>query len=428
MAQSTICLIVFVFTIVMFIINKFPLWLTALTGMLLMCVTGCITAEEALSGFANPTAITMVSMFVVAAGLSRTQMIHKISNLAYKVSGGSFTKGLAGYVLVTFVIAQVVPSAVLIYTISYPLCADFCRKMGVSPSKAMFSIGLTAVSAVLLTPVGAGAVTYIQMNGLMEAYGATGFEVGMFDMMIARLPMTIAVMVYGIFLAPKLSVDRGPVDLEGQPGGGGGQRPPLDPVREVIGYSVFLLVVLGLLFSSYLPVESWQVCMIGALVISFSGVLNEKETVAAMNLPPMLLYVGALGIGAGLINTGAGDMVSGLVLGILGESPSPIFVGAVFFLISFVFTQVMSNMALYNALVPVAVLTCVSLGYNPIGVLALVYIGCFTAYLTPMATIAVPLIMSTGGYTQGDLLKLGWLPALLTGVISVPWCMLMFPA
>ncbi|MFR8164799.1 MAG: hypothetical protein ACLU8D_01010 [Enterocloster sp.] len=54
----------------------------------------------------------MGSMFIVAGGLNRTQMVHKVTDLAYKISGGSFQKGMILYCLVTLAIAQVAPSAI----------------------------------------------------------------------------------------------------------------------------------------------------------------------------------------------------------------------------------------------------------------------------------------------------------------------------
>lgn len=427
MPQSTIALIVFACIVGLFIINKFPLWVSALAGLLLMSVTGCITPAEALSGFANSNAIIMMMMFIVAAGLSRTQMVRKISNLTYKVSGGSLTKGMLGYVLVTFIIAQVVPSASTVFIICYPLASDFCRRLGVSPSKAIFSIGLTAISAIGVLPVGSGAVTYLEMNGIMEAYGASQYSFGMFDLFIGRMPMVIAIILYSVFLAPKLAPDKGLNVGMGNENQQAVEKPPLSPVREVLGYGVFFAVVAGLLFESYLPLNSWQICMAGALIIVISGVLNEKEALGAVLLSPVWLYIGALAIGQGLVSTGAGDIISKMVLRILGENPSGLFIGFVFFATSFIFTQFMSNMAMYNAVRPIAILTCASLGFNPMGPIILCFIGSFTAYLTPMATATIPLVIGAGGYNQKDLLRLGWIPALLTAAISIPWVMLMFP-
>lgn len=125
----------------------------------------------------------MGSMFIVAGGLSRTQMVHRVTNLAYKVSGGSFQKGMILYCLVTLAIAQVAPSAILIFSICYPLVSDFCRKNNQSPSKAMFSIVLICICTVTSLPIGSGATSYITANTMWETYGVTARE-GMFDPML----------------------------------------------------------------------------------------------------------------------------------------------------------------------------------------------------------------------------------------------------
>ena len=139
-AQTIICLTVFVITLILYMSNKFPLPLVSMTAMGVYVITGCLAPADALSCFSNSSVIIMGSMFIVAGGLNRTQMVHKVTDLAYKISGGSFQKGMILYCLVTLAIAQVAPSAILIFSICYPLVADFCRKNNQSPSKAMFSI------------------------------------------------------------------------------------------------------------------------------------------------------------------------------------------------------------------------------------------------------------------------------------------------
>lgn len=426
MTQTTICLIIFAVTIVLYLSNKFPLALTALTSMFLLVVSGCLDTKTALAGFSDTTTILTASMFVVAGGLSRTQMIHKISNLVYKVSGGSFTKGLLGYCLVTVLVAQVVPSAVLIFTICYPLAADFCRKMNVSPSKAMFSIGLLSIVWVAAVPIGAGATAYLQYNTIMATYGAVGYEMHMFDQFIARLPYCIVLLVYVVFVSPKMAPDKEVVSKEIK-SANAPAKPPLSPIREAIGYLDFLAVFVMILLSSVLGIPTWEICFVGALIIPLTGVLSERETLQAMNLSPLLLFVGSLAMGNALVSTGAGNLVAGLVTSVLGAHPNGYMVGLVFFLLTFMLSQVMSNMAVFSAAQPIVILTCVSYGYNPVGPLMLCFMGAWTAYLTPMATIAVPVMMDAGGYNQRDLFKMGWIPALISIAVAVPWTMFMFP-
>lgn len=424
--QGIVCIVIFVLTIGSFLLNKIPMAITSMTSMFLLVVTGCIDGGTALANFANSSAIIMASMFVVAAGLNRTQMVHKISNLVYKVSGGSFTKGMIGYVLVTLLVAQVVPSAILIFSICYPLTADYCRRVGVSPSKAMFSIGIIAISTVATLPIGAGATEYLAYNTLLETYGATGYQMNIFSLAWAKFPMIICMTLYAIFLAPKFAPDKGEIitDVKGRTMQ---EQKPLGPVREVLGYGIFLAVVLCLIFIDYLPLESWQVCFGGALLTVLSGVLSEQEAVDNMSLPVVFLYVGGLTLGQALVHTGAGDAIGNAIASLLGENPNGYLVGFVFFMLPFLLTQVMVNYSVMNAIQPITIMTCVALGYNPIGPLILTVAGSLTAFMTPMATPTVPLMMAVGGYSQKDLLKMSWAPAIVACISVVLWTMTVFP-
>lgn len=423
---TIICLVIFVLAILSYILNKIPMALTSLVAMFLLIVTGCIDPNVALGNFANSSAIIMVSMFVIGAGLNRTQMVHKVSNLVYKVSGGSFTKGLLGYVLVTALIAQVVPSAILIFSICFPLVLDFCKKMNVSPSKAMFSIGIVSISCIGILPIGSGATAYITYNTLFETYGVTQYAFKMFDTMFAKLPLLVVAIVYAAFIAPKFAPDKGNVEsnLHGRTMA---EQKPLDPVREVLGYGIFVVVVLCLIFIDHLPLTSWQVCLGGAILTVLTGVLSEKEAVASMNLPVAFLYVGGLTMGQALVNTGAAELIGNGIANALGGSPSGYLVGLVFFIVPFLMTQVMVNHSVIQTMQPIVIMTCAALGYNPVGPLILAIAGSLTAFMTPMATPTVPLMMGVGGYDQKDMFKMSWLPSILFCAVAVLWTMTIFP-
>jgi di/tricarboxylate transporter len=55
------------------------------------------------------------------------------------------------------------------------------------------------------------------------------------------------------------------------------------------------------------------------------------------------------------------------------------------------------------------------------------YIGSMCSLVTPMATSVVPMMMGAGGYDQKALLKMGWLPSILMGVIAVAVGMTLYP-
>lgn len=427
MTQSTICLIIFAITIVCYVSNKWPLALVSLTSMIAMTLFGCLTPQDALGNFANSSVIIMGAMMVIAAGLNRTQMIHKVTNLVYKVSGGSFTKGMFGYCLVTFAVAQVMPSSIVIFTICAPLVADFCRKSGKSPAAGLFSVCLIAVTSVCAMPIGSGAANYLMVNSQLEAFGFSGYEAHMFDFFIIKIPSLIVSVICGAFICPRFAPDNGPLLSENEKKAMENKIAPLDPVREFFGYGIFLAVVICMLLGDRLPLQTWQICVAGALMVVITGVLSEKEALSSIMLSPIFLLVGALGIGKAVSNSGAGDVLTSFIQNILGADPSPWVVTIVLWLTAFIVTQFMSNMALMTAMGPLVYLLCLSYNWNPIGLVYMVNTACFISYLTPLSTVAVPYMMSIGDYTQKDLLKMGWIPAILVTLVTIPWVMLVFP-
>ena len=51
--QMMICMVIFAATLVSYMMNKIPMWLTAMLSLTALYFTGCIDATGALAGFSN---------------------------------------------------------------------------------------------------------------------------------------------------------------------------------------------------------------------------------------------------------------------------------------------------------------------------------------------------------------------------------------
>lgn len=429
MSPITICLLVFLFLVVSFCLNKIPMSLTSMIGLLILVLTGCVDAKTALGNFGSTTVVTMVSMFIIAAGLNQTQMLPNVSKLVYKVTKGSFIKVLAGYVIVTFILGQFMPSIVALFALVCPLVISMCDEMEISPSKMIYSIGLTAVSASFAFPIGSMAASFIEDNGYLASYGYTASSFTIWSQASVKIPMAILVIVWAIFFAPRFAPEQPDFALKAMETKKGIQKQePLSPVREVIGYGAFVVVVLGLMFQNLLGIPAWAIAMAGAAVIVASGVLSEKEAIDNMNLGIILLYVGVVTLGNALSNTGAGEIIGNYAAGLLRGVTNDYVIGAVFYITAFVMTSVLYNRAVSKILIPLAILTCMSLNCDPRGPMILCYCGSMASVITPLSTAVVPMMMGAGGYNQKTLLKMGILPSILMGVVSVGVGMTLFPA
>lgn len=418
---------VFLFMIVSFSLHRLPMALTSILGMLILVVTGCVDSKTALGNMGSSTVITMISMFIVAAGLSRTQMVEKLSKLVYKVSKGSFTKVLAGYVLVTFILGQFIPSITALFALVCPLVIAMCEELKVSPSKMMYSIGLvTVATSFTIMPVGPYAATFIEDNGLLAEYGVTDYAFTIFTQMNIKVFVAAFVLLWAIFFAPKFAPEQPVVPISMVEARKKARKEPLTPVREAIGYLVFFGVILCLIFQSF-GLPSWIIPACGAAFLVLTGVLSEREAIDSMCLDIIMLYVGVVTLGSAFSNTGAGELVGGAVAGLLGGVQNSYVLGAVFFLTAFVMTSLLYNRAVSKILIPLVILTSMSLKCDPRGLMEMCYIGSMCSLMTPMATSVVPMMMGAGGYDQKALLKMGWLPALIMGVITVLVGMTLYP-
>ncbi|CAK7033250.1 MAG: hypothetical protein ENTB_01879 [Enterocloster aldenensis] len=426
--QLLITLIIFGLMVVGFVQNKVSRSVVALGAMAALVLTKCLSPSDALKGFSNSNTVLMASMFVVSEGFSRTRAVKAIASLVGRVSKGSLTKVMLGYVFITMLLAQVAGSSSAAFAIMFPMVFAVCDEMGVSPSKMLFPIGMISITTIATVPIGGSAVTYAQNNGYLEAYGVTEYSFKMFDQCIARLPAVILVCLYAAVIAPRFCPDYPRISADSDGGKGKKERPPLGKVQETAGWITFALVILGMLFADTLGIPAWLFTLIGALSMAVFGILKSKEVYAAATMNGIVtMYIGVLGVGNALTATGAGELVGDAVASVLGNIHNQYLLGFCFFLIPFLLTQIMNNRAVNDIFIPIAIMTCISLGCNPLGPILLTMDGALTSMMTPMATATVNMYMGLGGYSQKDLLKMGLIPALIIGIVNVVWTIMIFP-
>ncbi len=425
--HMTICIAVFLFMVTSFCLNRIPMALTSVIGMLLLVVTGCIDSKTVLSNIGSTTVLTMVSIFIVAAGLQRTQMIERLSKSIYRVSKGSFTKVLASYVMLTFVLGQFIPSITALFALVSPLVVAMCDEMDESPSKMMYSIGLVAVAtSFTITPIGPYAAAYIEDNGYILQYGIKGYELSLFTRMSIKSWVSAFVILWAIFVAPRFAPERPIVPIRVLEYRKKEERKALSPFQEFMGYAVFVAVIISLVFKSF-GLASWIIPACGAALLVLCGVLGQKEAIDSMGIEVIMLYVGVASLGNALSNTGAGELIGGVVGGLLAGTHNSYVIGALFFIASFVMTSLLYNRAVSKVLIPLVILTSLDLGCDPRGLMEMCYIGSMCSLLTPMSTTVVPMMMAAGGYDQKALLKMGWLPSILMCIICVAVGMTLYP-
>ena len=404
--QMMICMVIFVATLVSYMMNKIPMWLTAMISLTALYFTGCIDAAGALAGFSNVNTLLMATMFIVAAGFRRTSLVDGMCDAIMKLTRGSFLTAYFGYIL-----------------------AALCDNTGHSRSQYMFPIMVVCVACCGILPLSTAIQQAGQFTGFMETYGFTGMSIRAVDFTIGTWPILIIVPLWALLVGPKFTPKTPVVPIEAlENQNTGKQAQKLSPTVDKIGIAVFFGTIVCLIFSSKLHLTTWSVALTGSLLMVLFGVVDQKSALRDIPWDMLMLFVGALALGTALTNTGAGDMIGNSLASAVGGTHNNYVLGALFFLIPFVLTQFMLNRSVSAVFVPICLLTCSALGANPTGLVLLVNAGSLTAFLTPMATPAVPMCMADGGYDLRAIFKSGALITLFLPFIYIFYTMTVFPA
>jgi sodium-dependent dicarboxylate transporter 2/3/5 len=437
--QLLLCLIIFVLTCIGYITSVWSLGTVAMLSVAALSLTGCLEAKDALAYFANSNVIMIGAMSVVAAGFNRTRFCRNLAAQISELAKGSLVKVMLAYCLLAMLLSQMVQSPVVVFGIVAPLCLKSAEELGFSASKIALPLGITAISTCCTLPIGTGATQAAELNGYIASYydKLTDFagvipEVQFFQPMIARLPLLIFTVIYCAFVAYKFTPgDTQASDKSLNNAVAQKKEAPaaLSAISETAGIVLFFGTALALMLQATVikQIQIWQICLVGATLMVVFGVLKPKEAVQSVPLSMLLLVIGALAMSGALSATGAGQLIGGYVGRFADKLHNNYLIGLIFFIIPFILTQFMSNRGTMLIFIPIAVATCHQIGGNPIGLIILIQAACLTAFMTPMATGAVPYMMEYGNYTQTDLLKGSWLYAIFAAVISIFWIMTVMP-
>lgn len=423
MSPVLISILVLIVTMVLFMVGKFPFALPAAGACVVLYLTGVLDANQAFSGFQNTNVILIFSMMIVTGGLNRTNFASHVTKVVYRFGKSEWSIIVCMYLIVG-VLAQFMNAAVAI-AILLPILNSMCQELKISPSRVIFPISIGALSLVGWFPVANGASAYGRYNGFLETLGATE-RLGIWDLWYGRLPAAIVCTIVMLFFGWKLAPKEPSYPI--QEVKGRAKKEPLSPVKEKIAYAIFLLTTVGMLTGTVTGLDSWVIASLGALFMVAFGILNDKEAFGSVNWNIVFLMAGSLGIANALSVTGAAALVGDWMVAAMGGVTNPYAIGAIFFIVPFILTQFMSNTAVDNVFTPLAIMVCMSLKMNPVGVLCILRVAGSCSFFTPMAGPAIAYVMPAGGYTLKDLAKMSILPCAVLGVCSVAFCMTVFPA
>jgi di/tricarboxylate transporter len=203
----------------------------------------------------------------------------------------------------------------------------------------------------------------------------------------------------------------------------------LDEVAPARRRAPVALIILGgmvvLAASNAMPVVA--AVLLAALAAVLSGCLSMEEGYSAISWSTLVLIAGMLPVANALKVTGGVDLIVELLVEGLGDA-GPYSVMTAFFVLTAGLGMVLSNTATAVLVAPIALRAATVLDVSPYPLAMTVAIAASAAFVTPVSSPVVTLVVAPGSYRFLDFVKVGlpllvltWATTLLVTPIFLPF-------
>jgi di/tricarboxylate transporter len=191
--------------IAMFVVNRPRMDAVALLVMVAMPLTGIISMNEALAGFADPSIILIAALFVIGEGLVMTGVARRLGDWLDAKAGESENRLLVLLMAAVGGLGSLMSSTAVV-AIFIPVVLRISQNRGTAPSRLMMPLSLAALISGMLTLV--ATAPNLVVNAELIRQGAQGF--GFFSFTPFGLPLLALGIVYMLFARRLLASKSGP--------------------------------------------------------------------------------------------------------------------------------------------------------------------------------------------------------------------------
>jgi di/tricarboxylate transporter len=194
--------------------------------------------------------------------------------------------------------------------------------------------------------------------------------------------------------------------------------------KAPIAAAILIMMVLAMVFDWLSPVMA-SLC--AAILMILTGCLRNVESAyKTINWQTIILFAGMMPVAIAMEKTGASAVVANTIVSGLGNL-GPLAVLAGIYIATSVLTLFISNTATALLFAPIALHAAQTLGVSPLPFLFAVATAASMCFASPFSTPPNALVMSAGGYSFTDYIKVGLPLQIIYAIVMVLVLPLLFP-
>ncbi|PTI80288.1 anion transporter [Staphylococcus succinus] len=417
-------LAVTVFVATWWITEAIPIPATSLIPLVLLPLTGGTDEKVASSAYADPIVFMYMGGFIIALAIEKWSLHKRIAMTIISMMGSNSNRIILGTMIATSFISMWISNAataLMMLPIALALIQEIKEAQFLKPESA-HKFGKALLLTVAYSASIGGLATLIGSvpNAVFAAIAASSLDrkVSFLQWMIFALPVTIILLVVLYFMmtkwlfkiedADKISSDFAKKALH-----------DLGPMRneEKLTGIVFLFVSLlwigGNLLPEALHLSDTVIAILGAVLLFLIPAKSKKgglliwDDMSKLPWGILLLFGGGLSLAAAFEDSGLTKWFGGM-LGVVKPLPMILIVIVLTTAILFL-TEVMSNTAVSNMLIPISIGFAAAISRDPFIIMGIVALSSTCAFMLPISTPPNAAVFSSDELEMKDMVKAGFI-------------------
>ena len=432
MESSSVALIITLIMLVLYVSELLPIAVTSVLACIAMAVFGVTPPGSAFSGFGNDILFMLSGMMIVGAALFETGAASVIGKRILRVVGTNERVFIAALILFSVPFSAFLSNTATA-AIMLPIAASAITASGgkLKKKNTYMMVGIACVSGGSLTLV--SSTPQLIAQGLLQDGGHQ--TIRFFELSRFALPQLVLLIIYCVTIGHSMqkryfdfpeiadeAADASADDSAGRderaksvqpadsalPGSAQKSVPgglPVKPYKMWISIGALAFCVAGFITGLW---SLGVVAMTGAAVTVATGCISLKTVFQKMDWTTVIVMGCSFCFASGFEQSGAGRLIAGWMITLLGDSISPWLLFSALALVTIILTNFMTSTATGALIVPIAIFTAIEMGYDVKSAAMAVAIAANIGYATPIST--APLTMTlTAGYRFKDYVRLGGL-------------------
>ncbi len=421
-----------------------PLSATALLPVALFPLYGIASTSNAVSPYASPTIFLFLGGFILGLGMERWGLHRRIALTIVLIVGTSPRRLVAGFMLATAILSMWVSNtatAIMMLPIGMSIVAmvegDGTKDQSLGPALLLgiaYAASIGGIGTIIGTPPNTVLANFVESELEGQLSMLSWMKIGI-PVVAIMLPIAWAYLVFIAHPLKSTNTQSGATLVREQFKSLGKMSRGEWAVLLTFTCTALLWILrpqindLGrdaagaITIPSLATLSDTTIAMMGALALFLIPVNTRKhvfamdwETASRVPWGILILFGGGLSLASAMTANGV-DVFLGRQLGVL-EGVHPIVLVLAISTVVIFLTELTSNTAVTNALLPVLAAVAVGLGIPPMTLLVPATIAASCAFMMPVATPPNAVVFGSGRLRIGQMIRAGfWLN--LVGILVV---------